>query len=109
MEGVKNISGRKVQVSFANKRPIRRSTKRKKVDVDDDEGEKEFKTSTKKSKLDVSKAVTTTAHQKYGKIIFVMTVMCVLCSANEFDEFVKLNANHQHLPSPIHAGYDQCS
>ena len=58
-------------MSFANKRPTRRSTKRKKVDVDDEEGEEESKTSAKKSKLDVSKTGATTVHQKYGKMIFM--------------------------------------
>ena len=68
LEGVKDINGRKVQVSFATKRQTKK-TKRRKVDVDDEE---ECETSTKKLKLDAedtSTTVTTTVPQKYGKLI----------------------------------------
>ena len=72
LKGVKEINGRKVQVSFATKRQAKK-TKRRKADVDDDE---ECGTSTKKLKLDaedISTSVTTPVPQEYGNLMLVVT------------------------------------
>ena len=69
LEGIKNINGRKVQVSFATKRQPKK-TKRKKVDVDNEE---ECDSSAKKLKLDAedtseTATTTSTVPQKHGRV-----------------------------------------
>ena len=73
LEGVKEINGHKVQVSFATKRQAKK-TKRRKADVDDDD--EECGTSTKKLKLDaedISTSVTSPVPQEYGNLMLVVT------------------------------------
>ena len=70
LEGIKNINGRKVQVSFAAKRQPKK-TKRQKANIDNEE---ECDISAKKLKLDAvdtSETATTTVPQKRGKFDIV--------------------------------------
>ena len=73
LEGVKDINGRKVQVSFATKRQPKK-TKRKKAYVDNEE---ECETSSKKLKLDTedTSRTTTTKPQEHGKNLILCLVL----------------------------------